>query len=468
MALAATTFHQPGFSQAVVFSGLSNPTAVRFLPDGRVIVIEKSGLIKLFPNITTNTFTQVADLRTEVHNFWDRGLLGLAVDPNFATNNFIYLAYTFDAPIGGAAPTWGPGDGTSDPCPTPPGATTDGCVVSGRLVRLTATGADWTASEHVILNDWCQQFPSHSIGSLTFGADGYLYMSGGDGASFGNADWGQFGGTLGGPPPVTPKNPCGDPPAGVGGDMTPPTAEGGALRAQSAGRAPGEPRLLNGSILRIDASTGAGVPGNPFFGSSDPNAQRIIAYGVRNPFRIAHRPGTNDLWISDVGYNIWEEIDHLPDPTAGLNFGWPCWEGNGHESSYGGAGLNICTDLYAAGTATLPFLTYNHAFHVPRTTGAQPEARRSRGWPSTKAAAITPRTTRERFFSRTTPANACGSSFPTRAEIRIPRRSRRSRPRPRVLSTCSSARTATSTTSTTIRATSCASSTACTPSPRPT
>ena len=139
---------------------------MRFLPDGRVIVIEKSGLIKLFPNIATNTFTQVADLRTEVHNFWDRGLLGLAVDPNFATNNFIYVLYTFDAPIGGVAPTWGPGDGTSDPCPTPPGATTDGCVVSGRLSRLTATGADWTASEQVLINDWCQQFPSHSIGSL--------------------------------------------------------------------------------------------------------------------------------------------------------------------------------------------------------------------------------------------------------------------------------------------------------------
>ena len=98
--------------------------------------------------------------------------------------------------------------------------------------------------------------------------------------------------------------------------MTPPTAEGGALRAQSTRRPPGEPRLLNGSILRVDPATGAGVPGNPFFGSTDPNAQRIIAYGVRNPFRIDVRPGTNDVWISDVGYNAWEEINRLPDPTA--------------------------------------------------------------------------------------------------------------------------------------------------------
>ncbi len=210
---------------------------VRFLPDGRVVVAEKSGLIKVFPDIATNTFTIVADLRTSVHNFWDRGLLGLAVDPNFATNNFLYVLYTFDAAIGGVPPRWGVAGATSDGCPTPPGATTDGCVVSGRLSRLTAIGTDWTASEQVLINDWCQQFPSHSIGSLEFGADGYLYVSAGEGASFDNADWGQYGGTSGCPPPI-PKNPCGDPPAGVGGDQTPPTAEGGALRSQSSDRRP--------------------------------------------------------------------------------------------------------------------------------------------------------------------------------------------------------------------------------------
>jgi len=367
-AFAATIYKQPGFSESMVFNGLSNPTTVRFLPDGRVLVAEKSGLIKMFPNITTNTYTVVADLRTEVHNFWDRGLLGLAVDPNFATNNFIYVLYTFDAPIGGVPPTWGPGDGTSDPCPSPPGATTDGCVVSGRLSRLTATGPNWTASEHVLINDWCQQFPSHSIGALDFGADGYLYVSGGDGASFNNADWGQFGGTSGAPPP-TPKNPCGDPPAGVGGTETPPTAEGGALRSQSPQRAPAEPRLLNGSILRVDPATGAGVPGNPFFGSSDANAQRLIGYGLRNPFRFTIKPQTNDIWIADVGYNLWEELNRLPDLTLARDFGWPCYEGNGHEASYDAANLAICESLYASGSAVSPVLTYNHGDHVVPNDG---------------------------------------------------------------------------------------------------
>ena len=154
------------------------------------------------PNLTTNTYTVVADLRTKVHNFWDRGLLGLAIDPNFTTNNYIYVLYSYDAPIGGTPPRWGVAGQTSDGCPTPPGATTDGCVISGRLSRLTAVGSDWTASEQVLINDWCQQFPSHSIGALDFGADGYLYVSGGDGASFDNTDWGQFGGTAGSPTPA--------------------------------------------------------------------------------------------------------------------------------------------------------------------------------------------------------------------------------------------------------------------------
>jgi uncharacterized repeat protein (TIGR01451 family) len=365
-AVAATSYKQPGFSETVVFNGLVSPTTVRFLPDGRVVVAEKSGLIKLFPNISTNSYTVVADLTTEVHNFWDRGLLGLAIDPNFATNHFIYVLYTFDAPIGGVPPTWGPGDGISDGCPTPPGATTDGCVVSGRLSRLTATGTDWTASEQVLINDWCQQFPSHSIGSLNFGADGYLYITGGEGASFSNTDWGQFGGGTGSP---TPKNPCGDPPAGVGGDETPPTAEGGALRSQSSGRPANEPRLLNGALLRVDPATGAGVPGNPFFSSTDANARRIVAYGLRNPFRSTMKPGTNDLWIADVGWNDWEEINRVPDVATARNFGWPCYEGAGHEGGYDAANLNICEALYASGDVVAPFLTYNHGAHVVANDG---------------------------------------------------------------------------------------------------
>ncbi len=319
------------------------------------------------------------------------------------------MLYAYDAPIGGAPPKWGPGDGTSDPCPSPPGANTDGCVISGRLSRLTATGSDWKASEHSVINDWCQQFPSHSIGSLNFGADGYLYVSAGDGASFINDDYGQFGGTQGSPPP-TPKNPCGDPPVPVGGNQVPPGAEGGALRAQSVLRTAGEPRVLNGTILRLDPATGAGAPDNPFHSSGDVNAQRITGWGLRNPFRFTIKPGTNDLWISDVGYNTWEEINHLSNPTVGTNFGWPCYEGLLRQPSYDGDNLNICEALYAQSpqTVTLPVLTYNHALRSSRPTGVRREAPRSPASPSTRAAATIPRPTRTRSSSRTIRAPASG------------------------------------------------------------
>jgi uncharacterized repeat protein (TIGR01451 family) len=350
VALLATNFMQPGFSESVVFTGLTNPTVVRFLPDGSVLVAEKGGLLKLFPNLTTNSYTVVADLTPEVHNFWDRGMLGMAVDPNFATNHYVYVLYAYDAPIGGAPPTWG------DACPSPPGATTDGCVVSGRLTRLTALGSDWSASETPLVNDWCQQFPSHSIGSLEFGADGYLYVSGGDGASWTNADWGQFGGTSGSPPP-TPANPCGDPPFPAGTPQTKPTAEGGALRSQSHLRTTGEPRVLNGAILRLDPATGLAAPDNPLIGSGDLNEQRIIGYGFRNPFRMTVRPGTNEVWVSDVGWTSREEINRIPDLSTVRNFGWPCYEGLSVQYQ----GLDICP---AQADTTAPFFFYQHSLSV--------------------------------------------------------------------------------------------------------
>src|SRR5215213_4367142 len=120
------------FQERVVFGNLTKPTNVEFSKDGRIFVAEKSGKIKVFDNLKDTTPTTFANLSIKVHNYWDRGLLGLALDPNFPTNPYVYVLYTYDAPIGDSAPRWG------DDCPTPPGPTTDGCVVSGRLSRLTA------------------------------------------------------------------------------------------------------------------------------------------------------------------------------------------------------------------------------------------------------------------------------------------------------------------------------------------
>ena len=351
---AAAQSLPPGFQEEIVLSGLTEPTAVRFSPDGRVFVAEKSGLIKVFDSLSDTTPTVFADLRTQVHNFWDRGLLDVALAPNFPSNPWVYVLYTHDAAIGGTAPRWGSTGGTSDGCPTPPGPTDGGCVVSGRVSRLEASGNIAIGLEQVLIEDWCQQFPSHSVGSLAFGSDGALYVSGGDGASFNVVDYGQDG---------SPRNPCGDPPGGVGGSMSSPTAEGGALRSQDL-RTLSDPVGLNGAILRVNPTTGAGLPDNPMASSSDLNARRIVGYGLRNPFRIAIRPGTNEVWIGDVGWDDWEEINRLVSPTSAPveNFGWPCYEGDLRQGGYDSANLTLCENLYAAGSAAVvaPYFRYHH------------------------------------------------------------------------------------------------------------
>ena len=334
----------PGFSESIVWSGLTNPMAVRFAPDGRIFVAEKSGRIKVFDSLADQTPTVVADLSGAVQNWWDRGLLGLAIDPAFPTRPYVYVLYTYDS--GG----WG------DACPTPPGPTTDGCVVHGRLSRLQLQG-DVATSEQVLIQDWCQQFPSHSVGDLAFGPDGALYASAGEGASFNFVDYGQAG---------SPKNPCGDPPSGSGTALTPPSAEGGALRSQDL-RTAGDPVTLDGSIIRVDPNTGAGLPSNPLAGQTDANARRIIAHGFRNPFRFAFRPGTSELWVGDVGWNDWEEIDRIPNTTDAVmeNFGWPCYEGPSRQSGYDSADLAICENLYSTpGAVTSPYFDYHHTANV--------------------------------------------------------------------------------------------------------
>jgi PKD repeat protein len=217
----------------------------------------------------------------------------------------------------------------------------------------------------VFINDWCQQYPSHSVGDLAFGGDGALYVTGGDGASFNFADWGQDG---------SPLNPCGDPPGGVGAVLTPPTAEGGALRSQDL-RTTSDPTTLDGTVLRLNPLTGEPASGNPTT-SGDLNARRIVAQGLRNPFRMTIRPGTSEVWLGDVGWGTWEEINRITSPTAAVtNFGWPCYEGayqdvggasSARQPGYDGANLNICENLYTAGTGavTSPYYAYDHGQKV--------------------------------------------------------------------------------------------------------
>ncbi len=342
---AASAIVPAGFQETTVWNGLVNPTAIEFAADGRVFVGEKRGRIVSYDSLADPTPTVVADLSNAVHDFWDRGLLGMALDPEFTTGRpYIYVLYTYNKdPSDAAFPRW------PDSCPTPPGATGDGCVVSGRLSRLTLAGV-----ETPLITDWCQQYPSHSVGDLVFGPGRALYLSAGDGASFNFADYGQDG---------APVNPCGDP---GGAAPTPPTAEGGALRAQDV-RTSGDPTGGDGAILRVDPDTGDALPDNPAAGSADPMTRRIVAHGFRNPFRLTLRPGTGEVWAGDVGWNEWEEVDRVAAPTSGVgNYGWPCYEGAGRMGSYDNLNLNLCETLYAQGAASVvtPHYTYRHADKV--------------------------------------------------------------------------------------------------------
>ena len=168
------------------------------------------------------------------------------------------------------------------------------------------------------------QFPSHASGDVAFGPDGYLYASAGDGASFDTEDYGQAG------------NPCGDP-----------ANEGGSLRSQDI-RTSGDPLSISGAIFRINKANG-GAPNG-----STSNADRIVAFGQRNPWRLTFRPGTSELWSGDVGGSIWEEINRA-DMSLVHRAGQPrlaLLRGpfTGVRSSPAGTRSNkpICENLYAA------------------------------------------------------------------------------------------------------------------------
>lgn len=124
----------------------------------------------------------------------------------------------------------------------------------------------------------------HKSGGLVFGQDGYLYVSIGDGGGAND-------------------------PNGHGQDLT----------------------TIFGKVLRIKPevdSTYSIPPDNPFANTTEGQRPEIWAYGFRNPFRIAIDPANGDLWMGDVGQQMWEEIDRWPGAdNSAPNFGWRCYEG---------------------------------------------------------------------------------------------------------------------------------------------
>ena len=125
------------------------------------------------------------------------------------------------------------------------------------------------------------------------------------------------------------------------------------------------------------------APRQPARLEPDPNARRIIAYGLRNPFRFAIRPGTSEIWVGDVGRATGRRSTASPTrPTRVENFGWPCYEGAGAPGR-----LRQRRTSSSARTSTPAPARSRAVLHVqPRATRwsparpARPAARRSRAW----------------------------------------------------------------------------------------
>lgn len=266
------------------------------------------------------------DIQEEVDNSTDRGLLALALDPNFAQNGYLYLSYVVDrhhllyygTPAYNANTSY---DGASivrvtryTVSPQSLTATNPNLmsvVPNSRLVLL----GESKASSAVVLDG------SHAGGDLAFGADGSLLVATGDGAGLNGRDVGGSG------------NP------GYGSNFWQQALDDGLMTfRENVGSY--RSQLLDshsGKILRLDPTTGDGLPSNPYFDPAKPRSarSRMFASGLRNPYRISMRPGTGSpnpaagdpgsLYIGDVGWNRYEEIHVMKRP--GQNFGWPFYEG---------------------------------------------------------------------------------------------------------------------------------------------
>ena len=232
----------PGFTDTAVATGLSLPTAFAFLPDGRMLMTEKAGALRLVDGGVVTTLITIS-----VCGGSEMGLLGIAIDPNFGANGFVYLYRTNPAPGG---------------C----GSAVDRF---NQVVRVTMALDDTIdpLSLTVLLTGIRTDNGNHNGGGLRIGPDGKLYVGVGDTG-------------------------LGDNQGGPGSSTNPYSQDLGALE---------------GKVLRLELS-GLPAAGNPFIGVGGAR-EEIFALGFRNPFRFGFDVLTGALWLGDVGDLTIEELD---------------------------------------------------------------------------------------------------------------------------------------------------------------
>jgi glucose/arabinose dehydrogenase/mono/diheme cytochrome c family protein len=295
----------------LVASGLNQPVGFHTAPGetNRAFIVEQNGQIRIL-DMTTNpptlSPTPLLDISPTGANLTsangERGLLGLAFDPNFASNGRFYVNYTT---IGGTLFT--------------------------RIDRFTVNGTPATATStnlgsRLTLLQFQQDFANHNGGALTFGPDGMLYVGSGDGGSAND-----------------PNN-----------------------RAVNLDSLLGKLLRLDVNDESTTDGDPAFVPNdNPFRAAGGFVRPYIWAYGLRNPWRLSFDRASGDLYIGDVGQDQREEINYqpayVPGPggnfaqVAGRHYGWDCREGF-TSANAGGQGC----DGTLMGVYTDPIKDYLH------------------------------------------------------------------------------------------------------------
>ncbi len=293
------------FEDAAIVN-VPSPTALAFTPDGRLLITSQTGQLWVYQNGALRA-TPALDLSARVCSNSTRGLLGIAVDPGFASNGYLYLYYTLDKDA-------------AKRCPRSLSS-----QVINRVSRFSMSGSGNSvslSSERVLVDNIPNPFGGHNAGDLHVGKDGFLYFTTGDGGCDYRGDSGCAG-------------------------------ENDAARDNN---------VLLGKVVRVTRS--GGIPAsNPYQGTNSAHCnvsgrisaglhcRETYASGLRNPFRMAFDPnasGTRFL-INDVGQNLWEEIN---EGRAGADYGWNVREGRCARGS--------ASDCGSPSGLTNPVFSYQH------------------------------------------------------------------------------------------------------------
>ena len=303
----------PRLAVRPVVTGLITPISLAFLSSNKLFVLEKNtGKVQY----VLNGAVDHTALDLAVNNFSERGLLGIALDPGFASNHFVYLYWSCIAPI--PADPFTPS--LEECADTPELGADSGDVLAvpllgNRVDRFIWDGNALTFDHNLIKlrafqNDGGPVPPNqgdetqpprgnHDGGVITFGADGKLYVIVGDVGRRGQLQ----------------NLPSGPTETGLG--ATVPDDQFGGPEPDNA--------HFTGVILRLNRD-GSAPSDNPFFsvgagmgGEVGANIQKIFAYGIRNSFGMAVDPLSGNIWDQENGEDAFDELNRV---ERGMNSGW--------------------------------------------------------------------------------------------------------------------------------------------------